>query len=153
MANIAPPFLRIKGLKVVLKTPIKHKREEKIDIRSYWITRTGCLLRLKAFNPTSLRKVLFTKNLFFTTNTFSGRIRRFGNITLLEAAVRTILENGLFVFSWFQPPTAKRVFKVGFFCLSALNLGYNLSSFHSYMANVSVFLLILAKEYTRWVHR
>lgn len=66
--------------------------------------------------------------------------------------MRTILENGMFAFSWFQPPTAKRVFKLGFFCLSALNLGYNLPSFHSYMANVSVFLLILAKEYTRWVH-
>lgn len=30
VANIAPPFLGIKGLKVVLKTPIKHKRKEKL---------------------------------------------------------------------------------------------------------------------------
>ena len=65
VANIAPPFLGIKGLKVVLKTPIKHKREEKIAVRSYWINRTGCLLRIKAFNPTSLRKVLIHRGFIF----------------------------------------------------------------------------------------
>ena len=53
----------------------------------------------------------------------------------LEALVFTIAEKGLLTFSWFHSPTASRVLRAGFFCFRALNLGYNLSSFHSHMAS------------------